>query len=380
MPSPFTAMESNEIRSQFPIFEKYVFLNAAALSPIPEPARKAMADVAEEIALSAYLGHEKWKDRIAETRKLAASLVGAGEEEVAFIRNTSDGVSLVASGFPFAEGDEVVINDLEFPSNVYPWLNLRSKGVTVRIAKSVNGRVTPDMIAREVTPRTKIVAISTVQYATGFRADIAGIGQMARDRGFLFFVDAIQSLGAIPMDVKKHGVDFLSCGGHKWLCAPEGIGVFYIARERLDLLRLTRVGWNTVMDAHNFSNIDFTPKPVAGRFEEGTMNIIGVYGLRESLKTVMSRGVERNEAHILSLNALLAENLRSRGYAVLSPMGEGERSGILIFSAKDKSGNESIVKRLNEAGVLVMERGGGVRVAPHFFNTDGDIQRLIAEL
>ena len=380
MPSPFTAAESNKIRSQFPIFEKYVFLNAASLSPIPESASKAMADVARETAMSAYLGYEKWKIRIAETRKLAAGLIGAGEDEVAFIRNTADGVSLVASGFPFAEGDEVVINDLEFPSNVYPWLNLRSKGVTVRIAKSLDGRITPDMISREVTPKTKIVAISTVQYATGYRADLAALGQMARDRGFLLFVDAIQSLGALPMDVKKYGVDFLSCGGHKWLCAPEGIGVFYCAKERLDLLRLTRVGWNTVNDPYNFGDIDFTPKPSAGRFEEGTPNLFGIYGLCESLKTVMSYGVERNEAHILSLNGQLADSLRSRGYAIVSPMNEGERSGILIFSAKDKSENGSIVKRLNSAGILVMERGGGVRVAPHFFNTAEDIQRLVAEL
>jgi len=380
MPSPFNAVESNLIRSQFPIFEKYVFLNAASLSPIPQATRMAMADVALEIGLSAYLGSEKWKTRVAQTRKLAAGLVGGGEGEVAFIRNTSDGVSLVASGFPFAQGDEVVINDLEFPSNVYPWLNLRSKGVTVRIVKSVDGRVTPDMIAREVTAKTKIVAISTVQYATGYRADLAALGQMARDRGFLLFVDAIQSLGALPMDVKKYGVDFLSCGGHKWLCAPEGIGVFYCAKERLDLLRLTRVGWNTVNDPYNFGNIDFTPKPSAGRFEEGTPNLFGIYGLCESLKTVTAYGIGRNEAHIFSLTTLLAENLRSRGYTVMSPMGEGERSGILIFTAKDKNANASIVKRLNSAGVLVMERGAGIRVAPHFFNTAQDIQKLLSEL
>lgn len=380
MSSPLTASESDAIRSQFPIFEKYVFLNAASLSPIPQTASVAITGVAQEIALSAYLGHEKWKTRVAETRKLAAGLVGGEEDEVAFIRNTSDGVSLVASGFPFAEGDEVVINDLEFPSNVYPWLNLRSKGVTVRIAKSVDGRVTPDIIAREITPKTKIVAISTVQYATGYRADLAALGQMARDRGFLLFVDAIQSLGALPMDVKNYGVDFLSCGGHKWLCAPEGIGVFYCAKERLDLLRLTRVGWNTVRDAYNFGNIDFTPKPSAGRFEEGTSNILGVYGLHESLKTLMSYGIERNEAHIFSLTTLLSESLRSRGYAIISPMGEGERSGILIFTAKDRNTNESIVKRLNAAGVLIMERGAGIRVAPHFFNTAQDIQKLLVEL
>lgn len=380
MPSPFTALESDSIRSQFPIFEKYVFLNAASLSPIPEPTRKVIGELAQEIAMTAYLGYERWKTRITETRKLAAGLIGGGEDEVAFIRNTADGVSLVASGFPFVEGDEVIINDLEFPSNVYPWLNLRSKGVTVKIAKSVGGRITPDMIVREVTPKTKIVAISTAQYATGYRADLASLGQMARERGFLFFVDAIQSLGALPMDVKKYGVDFLSCGGHKWLCAPEGIGVFYCAKERLDLLRLTRVGWNTVKDPYNFGNIDFTPKPTAGRFEEGTTNILGVYGLHESLKTIMSFGIERNEAQILSLTSQLAEGLSSRGYEIVSPMGDGERSGILIFSAKDKAENNNIVKRLNEAGIMVMERGGGIRVAPHFFNTKEDVQRLVAEL
>lgn len=380
MPSPFTPAESDSIRAQFPIFKKYVFLNAASLAPIPESARNVMGELAQEIAMTAYLGYEKWKTRVAETRKLAAALIGGGEDEVAFVRNTADGVSLVASGFPFAEGDEVVINDLEFPSNVYPWLNLRSKGVTVKIAKSVDGRITPDMIAREVTPKTKIVAISTAQYATGYRADLAALGQMAKDRGFLFFVDAIQSLGALPMDVRKYGVDFLSCGGHKWLCAPEGIGVFYCARERLDLLRLTRVGWNTVKDPYNFGNIDFTPKPTAGRFEEGTPNLLGVYGLYESLKTIMSFGIGRNEAQILSLTGQLADGLRSRGYAIISPMGEDERSGILIFTAKDKEENKQIVKRLNEAGVMVMERGGGIRVAPHFFNTTEDIRRLVAEL
>lgn len=380
MPTPFDADDSAKARSLFPILEKYVFLNAASLCPIPEPSRKAMADIAEEISLSAYMGYEKWKTTVAETRKLASSIVGADEDEIAFIRNTADGVSLVASGYPFVPGDEVVINDLEFPSNVYPWLNLARKGVVVKTVKSQNGRITPDMIAREVTARTKIVAISTAQYATGYRADLAALGQMAREKGFLLFVDAIQSLGALPMDVKKLGVDFLSCGGHKWLCAPEGIGVFYCARERLDLLELTRVGWNTVKDPYNFSKIDFTPKPTAGRFEEGTMNIIGVYGLRESLKTVMMFGVDRNEAQILSLTGQLAEGLRSRGYGIISPMGEGERSGILIFTASAKNENAEVVKRLNSAGVMVMERGGGVRVAPHFFNTKSDIQRLLDEV
>ena len=359
---------------------KYTFLNSASMAPLPAISRDSMTELLAEQSDRAYLGMEKWKSTVNETRSLAARITGASTDEIAFIRNTSDGVSLVASGYPWKEGDEVIINDLEFPSNVYPWLNLQRLGVKVVTVKSRGGRVTVDSIAEAVTPRTRMVAISTVQFSTGYRADLAALGRLAREKGFLFFVDAIQSLGLLPMDVKKLNIDFLSCGGHKWLCAPEGIGIFFCDRARLDTLNLTRVGWNTVADSLNFGKIDFVVKPDAGRFEEGTVNLVGIYGLRESLKLVMSMGIERNEAHVLHLNEKLAEGLRSKGYSVLSPFDENERSGILIFSAADPADNKRIAKKLNDAGILIIERGAGIRVLPHFFNTADDIDRLLAEV
>ncbi|MGK7344917.1 MAG: aminotransferase class V-fold PLP-dependent enzyme [Candidatus Nitrospinota bacterium M3_3B_026] len=376
----FTAEESAKIRSNFPMLAGYTFLNSASMAPLPAPSRDAMSALLAGQSERGYLGMEEWKKKAAETRALAAKITGAGEDEVAFIRNTSDGVSLVASGYPWREGDEVIINDLEFPSNVYPWLNLERLGVIVRVVKSENGRVTLDAIRAALTPRTRIVAISSVQFSTGQRTDLAALGQMAREEGFFLFVDAIQSLGLIPMDVKGLNIDFLACGGHKWLCAPEGIGIFFIDRKEMGLLRLTRVGWNTVADCHNFGKIDFTIRPGAERFEEGTPNLVGIYGLAESLRLVMSMGVEHNFSHVLALNEKLVDGLKSKGYKVLSPMGAEERSGILIFSAPDPERNGEILKKFAESKILVIERGDGIRVSPHFFNTFEDIEKLLGEL
>ncbi|MBI5814533.1 MAG: aminotransferase class V-fold PLP-dependent enzyme [Nitrospinae bacterium] len=352
-------------------------MSSAALAPMPTKTRDAVSAFASDVCDNAYLNMENWKNTVAKTRSAAASITGGGVEEIAFIKNTSDGVSIVAEGLKWREGDEVIIGDIEFPSNVYPWLNLKRKGVTVRVVKSRDGRVTPDMIAEAVTGKTRIVAISSVQYITGYRADLAALGQMARDKGFLLCVDAIQSLGALPMDVKSFGIDFLACGGHKWLCAPEGIGIFYCAKERMELLDVTRAGWHTVKDCYNFGHIDFTLQPTAERFEEGTPNMMGIHGLKESLATVTMMGVERNEEHILALNRLLGERLTAKGFNVLSPIGRGERSNILIFTAKDPRDNGALVKKLHAAKIMVMERGAGIRVAPHFFNTAEEIEKLM---
>ncbi len=373
----FTPDKSDEIRKNFPMLSNFTFLNSASLTPLPAPTRNAMIALLTELSESAYLKMEEWEKTIRETRKLAAKIVNCSEEEVAFIRNTSDGISLVASGFPWKAGDEVIINDLEFPSNVYPWLNLTKRGVRVTTVKNRDGRITLDSIADAVSEKTKIVAISTVQFSTGFRSDIAALGQMAKERGFLLFVDAIQSLGVLPMDVKKMGIDFLSCGGHKWLCAPEGIGIFFCDESRLDLLELNSLGWNTVKGCLNFSTIDFTIKENAGRFEEGTPNLAGIYGLKESLKLLMKNGIEQNRDHVFSLNNQLIKGLLSKGYKILSPLEDDERSGITIFTSHNPSKNSALVQKLNKEGVLVMERGDGIRVAPHFFNIVEDIEHLL---
>ena len=376
--SGYSEAELAEIRGFFPILGSYTFLNSASMAPLPTPARDAISRFTEELSETAYLGMEQWLARIDATRATAATLVGAEKDEIAFIRNTSDGVSLVASGLRLNKGDEVIINDLEFPSNVYPWLNLESKGVIIRTVKSEQGRVTPELIAAQISNRTKVIAISTVQYSTGYRADLSAIGALAREAGALFFVDAIQSLGLIPIDVKKHGIDFLSCGGHKWLCGPEGIGVFYIDKENIEELDLLRVGWHTVENAIEFSNIDFVIKKSAERFEEGTANLAGIFGLKASLDTIMERGVERNFAHVVGLNKLLAEGLKNRGAVIDSPRDDPEElSGITIFTTGSKEKNAALAKKLEKERILVINRGAGIRVSPHFFNSSEDIERLI---
>lgn len=373
----FKPDESENIRKSFPILPDYAFFNVASMAPLPLKSRDAMIEAVNDFCASAYLNMEIWDKTISETRSLAAKITGSSEKEIAFVRNTSDGVSLVASGYPFKEGDEVIINDLEFPSNVYPWLNLERKGVKVIVVKNEGGRVTVDQIAKAVTKKTRIVAISSVQFSTGFRCGIASLGQMARDRGFLLFVDAIQSLGVIPMEAKRWNIDFLSCGGFKWLCGPIGTGIFFCDENRLETLNLTKVGWNSVVNNLDFATIDFRPKPSAGRFEEGTTNVAGLFGLKESLKLLMGYGIDRISGHVLELNSFLADSIRSKGYKILSPWDEEERSGIMIFSARDPGQNKTIVKKLNDSKVLVIERGGGIRVSTHFYNTIEDMERLL---
>lgn len=375
----FSSAQSDKIRADFPMLSEYTFFNSAGMTPLPVPTRDAITAHVSDLTARSYLGMPEWKITIDDARKLAAQITGAAVEEIAFIRNTSDGVSLVASGYRWKPGDEVIINDLEFPSNVYPWLNLQQRGVVVKTVKSENGRVTVDAIAREVTDKTRIVAISTVQFSTGYRADLAAIGQLAKDKGFLFFVDAIQSLGLIPMDVKAYGIDFLSCGGHKWLCATEGIGIFYCDKNRLDTLDVTRAGWHTVVNCYDFSTIDFRIKNNAERFEEGTPNLAGIYGLRESLKLVMAHGVERNMEQAFALNERLCDGLRSKGMTIVSPRDTAaESSGIVIFTTGDKDKNSALMERFRAEKVLLIDRGAGIRAATHFFNNIDDVEKMLA--
>ena len=375
-----TPQESVKIRESFPALKDLIFLNSASVTPFPKQCRDALNKTNDQRLNSAYLELPGWERLISEARAMAASMMGCSPEETAFVKNTAQGLSFVASGLDLKPGDEVIVNDLEFPSNVYPWLNLERKGVKVTIAKSSGGRITPDMIAPLVTARTRVLAISSVQYATGYRADLASLGQMARDKGFLLVVDAIQSMGVIPMDVKALGIHFLSAGGFKWLCGPIGTGMFFCDGKMLDSLSLITAGWNSVKNAGQYDVIDFTLRETAQRFEEGSGNFSGTIGLLESMKLLTGVGIGKIESHALDLNLYLAERLKSRGLEVLSSMEDGERSGILIFKPQEGQSPESVFKGLESRNILVSPRGGGVRVSPHFFNTTEDMDRLLEVL
>lgn len=362
------------VRAEFPITEHSVFLNHAAVGPIPRLAKRWMDAAIEEYLT---LEREKWDGRTLVVRKLAASLLNARPDQIAFVKNTSEGLSLVANGIDWRAGDNVVVHGDDFPSVVFPWQNLAGAGVETRLVAARDGRVLVDDLADAVDGRTRAIAISTVQFKTGFRCDLAAIGQLCRDRDLLFVVDGIQSLGALALDVEACGADVVVASAHKWLLGPQGIGLLYCSDRALARLKVRTVGWLSINNPFAFDyRLDLLPD--ARRFEAGSENAIGVYGLGGTLMLIYEHGIGAIEARVLGLTDLLCDGLVQRGYRVLSPRGEHERSGIVIFVGEQPT--DALFTRLTEAGIVVSVRGGGIRVSPHYYNSEEEIARLLEAL
>lgn len=369
-----------DFRDQFPVTQRFVYMNHAALGPLPRTAAERVARLAESLASE---GDETWTDRLAEVarvRGLAARLVGArAPHEVAFVANTSDGLSVVASGLDWREGDNVVGANCEFPSNVYPWMRLESRGVELRMVEERDGRVDPDELLALVDDRTRVVALSWVQFASGFRSDLGRIGRACASRGVLFVVDAIQGLGALGLDVERDNIDVLSASAHKWLCGGEGIGLLYVSDRVVERLEPARVGWTSVEDWIKWSRYDLTYREGAGRFECGTMNMFGVYALGASLELLLDAGSDAIEARVKALTDRLVEGLAGRGFHVVSSRQPGEWSGIVAATHPDRAPHD-IMTHLRERDILVAHRSGRLRISPHFYNTHDEVDRLISEL
>jgi selenocysteine lyase/cysteine desulfurase len=322
------------------------------------------------------VNYRRWIKTAEETRALVASMINAHPDEIAFVKNTTHGILIAANGIRWRSGDNVIITDAEFPANVYPWLNLSRLGVQTRFARERDGRIPFEEIERLVDDRTRAISISFVEFVTGYRNDLKRIGELCRDKDIIFVVDAIQGMGALQIDVKDCNVDILSADAHKWLLGPEGIACFYCSKERLDDIESINVGWMSVVDESNYLDYDLTLKPDARRFEEGSYNMLGIHALHASVRMLLDIGVSNIERRILSLTDLLAQGLLEKGYRIVSPMGEGERSGILSFwSGRFPSGK--LREMLFENGVVTAHRSGYVRVSPHFYNSEEEIQKLL---
>ncbi len=372
----FSKSEHQEIRRNFPITKKFIFLNNAGVAPISLPAMNMINAVAKDICNFSYVKLKDWNIETEAARKDAAALINSSPDEIAFVKNTSHGLSLVAGGINWRPDDEIIIADQEFPANVYPWQNLKIQGVKVITVRSRKGRLLVDDFAKAVTSKTKLLSISSVEYATGFRNDIAAIGRMCQKKGILFCVDAIQSLGVIPMDVKKYKIDFLAADGHKWLVAPEGIGIFFCRRSLIKKLNPVLIGWNTVKDASNYHKINFKLKQDASRFEEGSQNLIGVHALRASIKLLQSIGIERIEQWNLHLTDLLIKGLKGRGCRILSSTVPQERSSIISFTTGNKAKDKALVKHLLKKKIIVSLRADGIRLSPHLYNTPAETAKF----
>lgn len=372
-------IDIEDIRSRFPVTRNWIYMNHAGIAPISECVYRAMDDMLCDQTRNGMANLSKWDEVCSRTRESAARLIGATASEIAFVKNTSEGILTVANGLTWREGDNVVIPDRGFPANVYPWVNLHSSGVEVRRIPEVDGRIPLRDLLNAVDDRTRVLSVSSVEFASGFRHDLRKIGRFCRERGVLFFVDVIQSLGVLSLDVEDAGVDFLSADAHKWLLGPEGVGVFYCAHRARPHLRVANLGWANVVDPRDFLSYDTTLLPDARRFECGTLNTVGIHGLSACLELLHRVGIERIETRVLSLTDRLCAGLEEKGCDVLSSRAPGEKSGIVVFHHAAVR-TEAIYQKLCEARVVCAIRGGRIRLSPHFYNTEEEVDRVLGAI
>jgi cysteine desulfurase / selenocysteine lyase len=362
-----------------PVAAKWAYFDHAAVAPITAPADEAMRRQIQQSLEEGDTAWPEWARKLRETRQTAAGLVNASPEEIALVPNTTAGINLVAEGLDWRSGDNVVTLADEYPSNLYPWMNLADRGVETRMVPTADGRVDYDDLAAHCDDRTRMVTVSWVAFSNGCRRDLKAICNIAADRGLLFFVDAIQGLGAFPLDVRETPIDFLAADGHKWMLGPEGAGMAYIRRDRLSLLRPIGVGAHSVVHDQDYTRIELKLKETAARYEGGSTNVPGMLGFGASVRMLQEIGVENIAAAILDITDHLCERLAELGLRVISPRNGDERSGIVSF---DFPGADlSAVRRhcLGQ-GVALACRAGRIRVSPHGYNNVEDVDRLIGAL
>jgi cysteine desulfurase/selenocysteine lyase len=371
-------MDWTDLRRELPITTRWAYFDHAAVAPLTQRARRALIEYADEVAANGVVNDPDRVRRIEAVRHLASQLLNADPLDVAFIKNTSEGIGIVAEGIRWRAGDNVVTAEDEYPTNLYPWMNLAERGVELRRVPSREGRIFLDDLRNAIDGHTRLVSLSFVEYASGFRNDLFAVGEMCREKGVLFFVDAIQGLGALPIDVQQMPIDFLAADGHKWLVSPEGSGLFWIRRERVEQLHPVGVGWNSVIDSRNFSRVEFRLKPHAGRWESGSLNVGGVLALGASLELLLAVGIHAIAERVLYLTEYLCERCRQAGLTVYSSRRPGEASGIVSLIVDGDAG--ALKQRCRDAGIVVNQRAGRLRVSPHAYNSTEELDRLVALL
>lgn len=365
-------------RQQFPITKNHIYLDHAGVAPASLREKTAIDAFLAESAEGAAFYYPRWAQRVVEVRKLCAQLVNAEAEEIAFLKSTSHGISLVAEGMDWLRGDNVLFCEKDFPSNIFPWINLKSKGVEARAIPPSGGVVRIEDIERLMDTRTRLIAVSSVQYSNGFRIDLKRLGALCRRKGVLLCVDAIQSLGIIPMDVRDFNIDFLAADAHKWLLGPEGIGIFFCRKNLVQSLRPPLVGWKSVQNEFDFDHPVLRLKNDAQRFEEGSQNVMGIFGLGAAIEFLFEIGIENIEKRVLDLGDQIIDEARKRGLTILTPLHREKRGGnITIAGNFDPAAARDA---LRERGIMVNVRGGGLRLSPHFYNTAEDIHTLFQNL
>lgn len=380
-------VEPSPWRRCFPIADRSIFLDHAGVAPISVPVREAIERFAAEAMLDLPLRYPHWEEQAEETRRSCAELVRADAHQLAFVKNTSEGLAFVAEGLDLGAGDVVVVADREFPSNVYPWWGLRRLGVEVRMLPVGDEGFGLEELAGllgEVRGKVKVVALSAVAYGTGDRIDLAAVSALCREHGAFFVVDGIQAIGAVVVDFRRDGLDAVVADGHKWLCAPEGCGLMAVSDRLLERLRPTQLGWKSVMESGRYHPYDFRLRPDAARLEAGSLSFLGVQAMDAAIDLVERVGLPAIEARLGALTRAFAEGLRARGYRLIGRRwreGADERaaaSGIVTFVPRGAP--ERVRQELWERGVVTKARFGGIRVAPHHYQDSSDVAAFLDAL
>ena len=369
-------LDVQRYRSQFPVTKSSIYMNHAAVSPISQRVRDAMVGLLDDVHQAGAEHWQRWVQVYGAVRHSLAQLLNAEPGEIALTKNTSEGISAFANGLEWAPGDEVVSIEGEFPANFYAWKALEKRGVVLRLVQPEQGRVSLESILKELSARTRVVAVSFVQYLSGFRLDLEKLGQVCAAHGCLLFVDAIQGLGAFPVDVRTANIAGLAADGHKWMLGPEGSGLLYVNRQVVERVTPTEIGWTTVRHWSDFSSRDLTWRDGARRFECGTLNTVGIYGLGAAVDLLLEVGIPNVAERVLDLTARLRSGLVAQGHSVFGPRARHEASGIVSFVPRQGTADRLLDWFLAHR-VQVAARGGMVRVAPHFYNTEEEIDRVL---
>lgn len=363
-------------RDEFPVSRNHIFLNHAGVAPTATRVVDAVHAFMDSLARQGRPSFDDWESLARECRDRFARLIGCGGEEVAFVRNTSHGLSLLAAGLDWRPGDRVAAAvSVEYPSNVYPWMDLDRRGVAAldAIPADGGGTVTVEAAARALGPRTRVLAVSSAQYTSGAVTNLAALGGLCRDRGVLLCVDGIQTVGALPIDVKETGVHFLSADSHKWMLGMMGIGAVFVDRAIVGRIHPPLLGWRSTTDAFNFDRVHFELLGDAGRFEEGSLAYPLIAGFSAALALLEKAGIERIARHIRALVADLAARLEGLGCETAPD--PACRRHILTFRHPRLS-DEQLLEGLEAARVVASLRRGRVRVAPHLYNTHDEMKQV----
>jgi len=363
-------------RSYFPYLKnKIIYFNHASTGPITTIVKDRIESFLKERSEDKIDDYWAFKAVADETKVMIGEMINCSGDRIAFLDNTTNGIIWLAQGIDWNAGDRIILNDVEFPANVYPFLQLKEKGVEADIIKSTNGIVTAEEIINAIHPKTKLISISYVQFLSGYRIDLEKIGKVCKEKGIIFSVDAIQGMGAIRLDVEKFNSDFLASGTQKWLLGLQGLAFIYVRTELQNKMKSAPIGWLAVKDAWNLLDFDLTTKETAERFQPGTLNNLGIYAFNSSMKLFKEFGFDEIEKQVLKNSKYFIDELAKNGYnSPLLSLPEKNLSGIVSFKSENA---QKIFDILSQKKIVCSLREGYIRFAPHFYNTKQEIDLVV---